>query len=230
MADASVYSNALSHFAYTTRMKRAQTHTLFPAIVREYQFGDLPVNQEFYNRIKTFQRDIAIKNAGEKPNVATILGYQPDIVLHEHWDNDPTWEQFLNTCVHPGIQSYLTEHARLAGWPTTDYGYNFAASWAVLYPAGAYQIPHNHPNTFCVMAYYANVPIRPKPEGAISFINPHVESTFPREFAWEYHRNFYPRNGTAVVFPGWLQHYSHPHKSSEERLLLTFDVQLLPPE
>ncbi len=210
--------------------KKSQTHTLFPAVVREYQYGDLPINTELYQRVKAFQQDHRVDNAIAKRNLATINGYQPDVVLHEHWEQDPVWDQFLNTCVHPGIQAYLAEHAQLAGWPTPGFSYTFAASWAVLYPAGAYQIAHFHRNIFCVMAYYARVPIRPRPEGAISFINPHVEATFPPEYGWDYHRNFYPVNGTAIVFPGWLQHYSHPHNSQDERLLLTFDVKLLPPD
>lgn len=205
------------------------THSLFPAVVREHRFGNLPINTLFKDRIKAFQDNHRIKNATQHGNVATVNGYQPNITLHQHWEKDTQWQQFLATYIHPSIQAYLAEHGRLAGWPTPKFGYTFAASWAVLYPAGAYQIPHIHRNIFCVLAYYVNVPIRPKPEGAISFINPHLESTFPHDSAWKYHQNFYPKSGTAIVFPGWLQHYSHPHNGDEERLLLTFDVRLLPP-
>lgn len=208
----------------------SQTHVMFPAIVRQHRFQAESANDELYRRIKALQNDPTIANACAEREIATVHGYQPDIVLHKHWRGDAFWERFVKTVVDPCIQDYLGEHARLTGWPARGSGYGVAASWAVLYPRGAYQAPHLHRNVFCVLAYYPRVPPRPEPEGALTFVNPHVESTYPQELAWSFHQRIQPQAGTAIVFPGWLQHYSHPHYSDDERLLLTFDVQLLPPK
>lgn len=206
----------------------ARTLTLFPAIVRHQEFGDTADNQAIYRRIKQFQQDPSIANALTLRPVATIGGYQPEVVLHERLAEDSVWQNFFQRVVHPAVQAYLAEHHQIAGWPVPGTAYTFKASWAVLYPREAYQAPHNHGDIFCVLAYYARVPERPRPEGAITFVNPHPESCISATRAWDYHCHFQPRAGTTIVFPGWLQHYSHPHHSDDERLLLTVDIALLP--
>lgn len=207
----------------------SRSYALFPAIVRRSDFGETGINRTLYEWIKRYQADASVKNACAVRDIATVGGYQPDIVLHEALAAEPDWKRFMQAVVHPTIQGYLAEHCRIAGWPAAGAGYGFKASWAVLYPPGAFQAPHFHPDTFCTLAYYPRVPDRPEPEGALRFVNPHLESTLTPTEAWNYHQQFVPRPGTAIVFPGWLQHYSYPHQGDEERLLLTFDVKLLPP-
>ncbi len=204
------------------------TRLFFPAMVQVREFGDAVFNSLIYRTIKQMQSDASVVNAGTVRDVATIGGYQPDIALHQHLADDPAWKEFLSKIIHPSVQRYMAEHCRIAGWPAAGCGYSFAASWAVLYPKGAYQAPHIHREIFCVCAYYARSPSRPPPEGAICFINPHLESIFPLGQSWQYQQCIQPKNGTLVIFPGWLQHYSHPHFSEhDERLLITFDVKLL---
>lgn len=203
---------------------------LFPTLVSINQHGDSDWNRMVYDRVKTMQQDPGITNATAVNDIATKHGYQPDIDLHKHWEDDPHWQQFLQQIVHPDIRKHLTEHQRAAGWPATGCGYTFAAAWTVLYPAGAYQAPHLHRNRFCVLAYYPRVPMRPEPEAGISFINPHPESQYPTSNGWPYDHRIQPRNGTSILFPGWLQHFSHPHQGHDERMLITFDIDLLPPK
>jgi len=205
----------------------AQTFSLFPTIIRRQEFGDGPHNEALFKLIKQWQADPAIDNALLKRPVATVGGYQPDVILHERLAGTPLWTSLTRQIVHPAISGYLAEHHRLAGWPGPPAAYTFNASWAVLYPSGAYQAAHTHGNIFCVLAYYVRVPARQKPEGVITFVNPHPESGYSATRAWDYHASFMPKAGTAIVFPGWLQHYSHPHFSADERLLLTFDVSLV---
>lgn len=210
------------------RSAAGRTYALFPAIVRRRDFGDHADNHWLYDRVKAWQADATVENACAVRDIATVGGYQPDVVLHEALAEDPTWRAFTARVVHPCIQAYLAEHCRIAGWPGPGTDYGFKASWMVLYPAGAFQAPHFHPDTFCTLAYYPRVPDRPAPEGALRFVNPHVEATLTPEQAWRYHQQFVPAAGTAIVFPGWLQHYSYPHQAGGERLLLTFDIKLLP--
>ncbi|HMB38800.1 MAG TPA: putative 2OG-Fe(II) oxygenase [Wenzhouxiangellaceae bacterium] len=207
-----------------------RTYTLFPAVVRRCDFRVPELNEALYQWVKRQQADPAVANACDVRDVATVRGYQPDIVLHERLDELSWWQRFMSTVVHPTIQSWLVEHCRLSGWPRPGTGYGFKASWAVLYPAGAFQAPHFHPDTFCTLAYYPRVPSRPEPEGALRFVNPHLESTLTPTASWNYHQQFIPGAGTAIVFPGWLQHYSYPHQGDDERMLLTFDIKLLPPK
>jgi len=209
-------------------MSQQTTINPFPSLVSIHQHGDSDWNDRVYQHVSSLQQNNSIDNAACARDIATKHGYQPELNLHEAWSDDEHWQAFLQQVVHPDIGRHLREHHRLAGWPAPGCGYQFAASWCVLYPAGAYQAPHLHRNRFCVLAYYPRVPIRPEPEGAISFINPHPESQYPTSNGWPYEHRIQPRNGTSIVFPGWLQHFSHPHQGNDERLLITFDIDLLP--
>ena len=204
--------------------------SLFPVIVQHREYGGSALNDELYGLIKTLQSDPAIANQVTVDSITTVGGYQPKVALHEHCEADPAWIRFLEDIAEPAVAAYMAGHQRLTGWPVSGTRWRITASWAVLYPAAAYQAPHLHRDVSCVMTYYARVPVRPRPEGAISFINPHVESTFPARKNFPYDRHYYPMDGTSLVFPGWLQHFAHPHfAADEERLVFSLDVVFDPP-
>lgn len=198
---------------------------LFPAIVQHREYGDGSLNDSLYQLVKAMQANASIANKVHVDSITTVGGYQPDVVLHDYCAGDPVWQTFLANIVEPSVAAYMTGHQKMVGWPVAGSTWQIKASWAVLYPPAAYQAPHLHREISCVLTYYARVPVRPRPEGAIGFINPHLESTFPVKQNWPYDRHYFPMNGTCLVFPGWLQHFAHPHFSSdEERLMFSLDV------
>lgn len=203
---------------------------LFPAILQQREYGDSSINDQLFALVKKLQADPAIHNKVSVDSVTTVGGYQPDVVLHEHFELDGVWNTFLESIVEPSVASYMAGHQKMVGWPLTGSTWNIKASWAVLYPAAAYQAPHLHRDISCVVTYYARVPVRPRPEGGIGFINPHLESTFPVKKNWPYDRHYFPMNGTCLIFPGWLQHFAHPHFSNDEqRLMFSLDIVFDPP-
>jgi hypothetical protein len=205
--------------------------SLFPVIVQQREYGESWLNSDLYRMIKNMQSDYSIANMVSTDVITTVGGYQPDVALHEYCDSDPVWNRFLKEIVEPSVAAYMAGHQQIGGWPVPGTRYRISASWAVLYPSAAYQAPHLHRDISCVLTYYARVPVRPRPEGAITFINPHIESTFPAKKNWAYEKHYFPMDGTCLVFPGWLQHFAHPHFSpDEERLMFTMDIVFDPPE
>ncbi|MGH8035256.1 MAG: putative 2OG-Fe(II) oxygenase [Lysobacterales bacterium] len=204
--------------------------SLFPVVVQQREYGDSPLNAALLSLVKKMQADHGIANKVTVDSITTVGGYQPDVILHERCASDSAWNEFIREIVEPSVAAYMAGHQKLAGWPVQGTRWLITASWAVLYPAGAYQAPHLHRDISCVLTYYARVPVRPRPEGAIGFINPHVESTFPARKNWAYDRHYFPMDGTCLVFPGWLQHFAHPHfAADEERLIFSLDVLFDPP-
>ena len=205
--------------------------SLFPVIVQQREYGNSAMNEELLKLVKKLQADSSIKNKVSVDSITTVGGYQPNVVLHEHCQEEPVWQQLLTEIIEPSVAAYMAGHQRLCGWPVDGTQWHISASWAVLYPAAAYQAPHLHRDISCALTYYARVPVRPRPEGAIGFINPHVESTFPARKNWPYDRHYFPMDGTCLVFPGWLQHFAHPHfAADEERLMFSMDVVFDPPD
>lgn len=212
------------------KLHKDSIEALFPAILQHREYGDSPLNDSLFQLVKTLQADVTISNKVLVDSITTVGGYQPDVVLHEHCEGDPVWSTFLETIVEPTVAAYMAGHQKMVGWPKPGSTWQIKASWAVLYPPSAYQAPHLHRDISCVLTYYARVPVRPRPEGAIGFINPHLESTFPAKQNWPYDRHYFPMNGTCLVFPGWLQHFAHPHYSTdEERLMFSLDIVFHPP-
>ena len=201
------------------------TELLFPVIVQHREYGHADLNDQLVDLVKSLQQDGSIGNRVTTSSITTVGGYQPDVALHHHFADNLVWRRFVKEIIRPSVEAYMAEHRHHAGWPAAGTRYDISASWAVLYPGGAYQAPHLHRDISCVLTYYASVPVRPRPEGAITFITPHVESTFPAKKNWAYERHYFPMDGTCLVFPGWLQHFAHPHFSGdEERLMFSFDI------
>ncbi|MEJ8567247.1 putative 2OG-Fe(II) oxygenase [Elongatibacter sediminis] len=206
------------------------TETLFPVVVHHREYGSSDLNQGLFDLVKNLQADRSVANRVSVDSITTVGGYQPDVVLHEHCRDDAVWTRFLTEIAEPSVGAYMAAHQQVSGWPVTGTRWRITASWAVLYPASAYQAPHLHRDISCVLTYYARVPVRPRPEGAITFINPHVESTFPAKKNWPYDKHYFPMDGTCLVFPGWLQHFAHPHfAADEERLMFSLDIVFEPP-
>ena len=204
--------------------------TLFPVIVQQREYGSSALNDQLFDLVKKLQSDRTIDNKVSVDSITTVGGYQPNVVLHEHCRNEPAWQQLLGEIIEPSVAAYMAGHQSRAGWPVNGTQWHIASSWAVLYPAAAYQAPHLHRDISCALTFYARGPVRPRPEGAIGFINPHIESTFPAKKNWAYDRHYFPMDGTCLVFPGWLQHFAHPHFSpDEERLMFSLDIVFDPP-
>lgn len=194
-------------------------------MVLHREFGPSSLNDSLAGMVRTLRDDPSVGNRVTADRITTVGGFQPDVTLHKACAEDPAWRSFMSEIVGPSVGAYLHQHCEVAGWPKPGSAWSISASWAVVYPAGAYQAPHLHRDISFVLTYYAQVPARPRPEGAITFINPHVESTFPARRNWGYDRHYFPRAGTCLVFPAWLQHFAHPHfAADEERLMFSLDI------
>lgn len=211
--------------------QKENVDSLFPIIVQQREYGESALNSELWRMVKDLQSDYSIENQVRVDDITTVGGYQPRVALHEHCKDHIAWNRFLREIAEPTVAAYMAAHQKASGWPVNGTSYRISASWAVLYPEGAYQAPHLHRDISCALVYYARVPVRPRPEGAITFINPHVESTFPAKKNWPYDKHYFPMDGTCLVFPGWLQHFAHPHfAEGEERLMFSMDIVFEPPE
>jgi len=97
-------------------------------------------------------------------------------------------------------------------------------SWSTINPTNAFHEPHDHPNTFISLVYYAQC--------KDAFLRFHLNSTSIKEcFNFEYtikKFNIYNSHvwdvpvhtGDIVLFPGHIRHGSSPNKSPESRIIV----------
>ena len=102
--------------------------------------------------------------------------------------------------------------------------------WSIINPSNAYNSRHNHPNNLLSSAYYAKVP---KNSGTINFYDPRPAAAYlnarPRKINLINGETYtiVPKEGLLVLFPSYLQHDVEPNLSNEERVILSFNLNLI---
>jgi uncharacterized protein (TIGR02466 family) len=91
--------------------------------------------------------------------------------------------------------------------------------------------PHVHPNCIFSGAYYVDVP---ENSGNIVFMNPNKNhqlvmskynvSEFNSFTSSEF--SFTPEPNLLLIFPSWLEHYVEPNRANEDRISISFNVDL----
>lgn len=103
--------------------------------------------------------------------------------------------------------------------------------WVNVSPAGSYHSPHSHPGAFWSGVYYVDVPGRSDPQsrsGAIEFLSPRGSSPdwsmLPSAMTGDSF-SVQPEEGMILLFPGYVQHWVHPHAGERDRVCVAFNAK-----
>ena len=97
-------------------------------------------------------------------------------------------------------------------------------SWSTINPTSAFHEPHNHPNTFISIVYYAQCK-----SGALRFYlnTSSIKECFNFEYTIDKYNIFNSQHwdlpvetGDIVLFPGHVNHGTLPNKSPESRIIV----------
>ena len=116
------------------------------------------------------------------------------------------------------------------GWDLKKNELKITGMWSIINPANASNSRHIHSNNFISAAYYIKAPdkcgdiVFHDPRSAnvirspkISNINKMNSTTFSVK----------PQNGLLVLFPSYLHHSVNINESEEERIVLSFNINLI---
>lgn len=144
----------------------------------------------------------------DNPQKSMVNGYhtKEDILK----DNNKFIQEFKNIIQH-NAESY--------------YGKKFSANtrmsaWGMIYGPDSYSVPHGHTHTDLSSAYYCKVP-NDMVGGNLSLMDPRPAAKMDVRFADDSILNIKPVEGHGIIFPGWLEHFVEPHKSSGYRICIT---------
>jgi uncharacterized protein (TIGR02466 family) len=102
-------------------------------------------------------------------------------------------------------------------------------AWININGPGAYNQVHDHPSCILSGVFYAKAP---EDCGNIEFRHPSL-SKMERDWSHAEEENnkytshvwrFIPKENTAYIFPGWLDHQVFANNSSEDRISISFNV------
>lgn len=102
--------------------------------------------------------------------------------------------------------------------------------WTTIYPRGAFVPEHVHSNALLSGVFYANAP---QGCGNLVFKDPaYVAKTMflrnPGEFPSVGTMHVIEvKTGTMVIFPAWLPHQTEPNESEEDRIIISFNLNMV---
>jgi len=145
--------------------------------------------------------------------------HSPDFDL-----KDPNTIFFINS-ISPILNEMFTD----MDWDIENQKINITSMWSIINNKEASNDRHIHGNNFISAAYYIKAP---KNCGHIVFYDPraapvfsHPKSNRPNKLNANSH-SIEPKEGLLVLFPSYLQHSVEASQSNEERIVISFNINL----
>ena len=132
---------------------------------------------------------------------------------------------FVNS-INPG----LTEAFQDLGWDIKNQQVKITGMWSVINRAGAANARHIHPNAFLSAAYYVKAP---ENCGDIMFHDPRSAAVYRRpkisndNILNTSEISITPKDGLLVLFPSFLNHSVKPNESDKDRVVISFNIDLI---
>ncbi len=94
-----------------------------------------------------------------------------------------------------------------------------------------FNVEHTHPFSLISGTFYVKTN---KDTGDIVFTNPNsMESYVKKEYIKEYNQSnsnvwwYTPQNNILILFPSWLKHQVEPNQSEEDRISISFNINVI---
>jgi len=187
--------------------------------IKVYNFNDTDRKTNLLKGLRDLAFDM---NIIDEPNkVATIKGVHTDFTVFDNQNKHSLeLEQFIHSCISDYKLSYTNKNDKLiTDWPD-NY---FINGWCVILREGGYEAPHIHPNAWLSGCFYIDIPQNiSNNKGNIEFITygydiPHINNNLPCY-------SYKPENGSCILFPSSLFHYTVPFNGKSDRISLAFDI------
>ena len=164
-------------------------------------------------------------------------------LVSDHWNQGSSSSDPQDFATH-GVTSFNSTESlnQLPEWNTvTAFIEDFAGTmissiepagniklinmWTTIYPPGAFVPEHIHSNSLFSGVFYAKA----EPQcGKTVFHDPAwVSKTMCLKDGYDSHKTKYnitPEPGMMLIFPGWLPHRSLPNCSTEDRIIVSFNL------
>ena len=115
-------------------------------------------------------------------------------------------------------------------WDIKKQSVKISNMWAIINNKASSNARHIHGNTFMSAAYYIKAP---KKSGNIIFYDPRSAPTFSHPNASSVNKlnatshSIEPQEGLLILFPSYLHHSVDENISDEERIVLSFNINLI---
>ena len=174
------------------------------------------VNEKMFVYIKSLQ-----KKDRSGINRSNLLGWHS-----KNFDLELEQPRFFINSISPQLGSVLTD----MGWDTKNQEVKITGMWAIINKKNASNSMHIHSNNYISAAYYVKAP---KNCGDIVFYDPRFAATYRYPKIAKTNKlnsniiSFQPQEGMLVLFPSYLQHSVNANETDKERIVLSFNIDLI---
>ena len=173
------------------------------------------INEKMLNYIKSLQSSNPIGK-----NKSNLNGWHSENFNLE--DEEPKF--FANS-----ISSIINESFNDMSWDLQKNKSKITAMWSIINPKNASNLRHIHPNNSISSAYYVKAS---ENSGDIVFYDPRSANTIKAPVVSNSNKlnsntfTVQPKEGLLVLFPSYLHHSVNRNDSEEERIVISFNINL----
>ena len=126
-------------------------------------------------------------------------------------------------------RKFVIEVFKVQGWKYIPEKVRMTEMWAIINKKDNLNTAHTHPNNYLSAAYYVKAP---KNCGNIIFYEPNDAKAIRYPEVKNYTKysgnivNFEPEEGKLLIFPSYIYHSVQPNKSDEDRIVISFNINL----
>ena len=192
---------------------------LFPEPIFKYKFDNF---KEFNTELSKYIYDL-YKNDSEKNILKSNQGgwHSPDFEISK---KDTVQNKFALL-----LQKYILNVCQNLGWKTENKQIRIASMWSIINKKGDFNITHTHPNCFLSAAYYVKAS-KNCGKFQVEGLNQAKKYSYPEvKNKNELNTNIFSLNieeGDLLIFPGYLPHKVSENKSDEDRIVISFNVDI----
>ena len=174
------------------------------------------INEKMFSYIKSLQSS----------DTAGITKSNSNGWHSENFDLDKQEPRFFTNA----ISTLLNESLNDMGWDLEKNKTKITAMWSIINSKNASNMRHIHPNNFISAAYYVKAPEK---SGDIVFYDPRSANTIRSPIVSKTNKlnsnifSVQPREGLLVLFPSYIHHSVNRNSSEEERIVLSFNINLI---
>ena len=174
------------------------------------------VNEKMHIYIKSLQKK---DQAGI--NRSNFLGWHS-----KNFDLELEQPRFFVNSISPQLNSVLAD----MGWDIKNQEVKITGMWAIINNKNSSNAMHIHSNNYISAAYYVKAP---KNCGDLVFYDPRFAATYRYPKISKTNKlnsnmiSFQPKEGMLVLFPSYLQHSVNVNKTDEERIVISFNINLI---
>ena len=174
------------------------------------------MNEKMYDYIQTLQ-----SNDPKGKIRSNLIGWHSQNFNLQ----DPEPQSFIH-----GISSILNESLTDMGWDLKKNELKITEMWSIINPTNASNARHIHSNNFISAAYYVKAP---ENCGDIIFHDPRSANVIRSPIINTVNKlnstifSVTPKEGLLVLFPSYLHHSVNNNKSDEERIVISFNINLI---